>query len=357
MKTNNETEMKVIDLSIKLILILLLLAWCIVLLIPFLVPVLWGVILAITLYPLFEKLSKWMKGKKVIPSVIITGILLVILILPTIWLIASVAEEVKGLLVSFRDGTLVITPPDPKISDWPVIGKPIHEAWQLLATNTEAAIVTYRDQLMAIGQKLGGSMMNVTSSVMMFILSIIIAGILMVSTEKSEKSASAFANRLVGETGNELIKVVVQTIRNVAKGILGVAVIQFILMGVTFTLAGIPFAGLWALIVLLLAIVQLPTAVVGIPAIIYMYSVFDPLKATLWTVVVLLVSLSDNFLKPWLMGMGAPVPMLVIFLGAIGGFIMTGIIGLFTGAIILSLGYKLAGMWLTPADKGTEVKA
>ena len=54
----------------------------------------------------------------------------------------------------------------------------------------------------------------------------------------------------------------------------------------------------------------------------------------------------DNFLKPILLGKGAPVPMLVIFLGTIGGFITSGFVGMFIGAIILSLGYKLFITWL-----------
>jgi predicted PurR-regulated permease PerM len=132
----------------------------------------------------------------------------------------------------------------------------------------------------------------------------------------------------------------------VAKGILGVAFIQSILAGTVFTLADVPFAGLWSVLVLMLAIIQVPTALVMVPVIIYLYFVKDPLPATLWTVPIVLISLSDNVLKPLLMGKGAPVPVLVIFLGAIGGFIFSGFVGLFTGAIILSVGYTLLIQWI-----------
>jgi predicted PurR-regulated permease PerM len=69
---------------------------------------------------------------------------------------------------------------------------------------------------------------------------------------------------------------------------------------------------------------------------------------TVWMVIVGVV---DNILKPWLMGKGAPAPMLVVFLGAIGGFMVSGFIGLFTGAIVLTLGYNLMISWVrtTPA--------
>jgi predicted PurR-regulated permease PerM len=184
---------------------------------------------------------------------------------------------------------------------------------------------------------------------MMFSLSIIIMGVLLAFSESSEKSVALFAKRLLGTRSEEYTKVVIQTIRNVAKGILGVAFIQFIIMGVCFILAGVPLAGLWALLVFLLALVQLPGALVAIPVIIYIYSVKEPFPATIWAVIILICGLSDNVLKPLLMGKGAPVPMLVIFLGAIGGFMLSGFIGLFTGAIVLSLAYKLAGLWMHDA--------
>jgi predicted PurR-regulated permease PerM len=169
---------------------------------------------------------------------------------------------------------------------------------------------------------------------------------LLSGSEKSEKSAVSFASRLSGSSGEEFTSLIVLTIRNVAKGILGVAFIQFILLGALFIVADVPFAGLWAIFVLMFAILQLPVGIVGIPVIIYFYTAREPLPATLWSVLTAVLALSDNFIKPWLMGKGAPVPMLVIFLGAIGGMIMSGFIGLFTGAIILSIGYKMAMIWM-----------
>ena len=122
-------------------------------------------------------------------------------------------------------------------------------------------------------------------------------------------------------------------------------------MGIGFILAGVPYAGVWALIVMILAILQLPPLIVILPVVIYLFSANSTLFASLWTVYLLLAGASDNILKPILLGKGAPVPMLVIFLGVIGGFMLSGFIGLFTGAIILSLGYKLFITWLDGDDK------
>jgi len=350
MKTTDENgsdrEKKSIDLVIKLSLIALLVAWCIMIILPFVMPVLWGVILAITLFPLYSKLLKLLKGKKGLSSTIITLVLLAVIIVPSVFLITSIVENGKELVTSVRDQTLALPPPDPKVADWPLIGKPIHAAWLSLSTNFGDALVTYREQILKIGDKFLGLIKSVGAGLFMFILSVIISGFLMVTSEKSEKSAVGFFTRISGNTGDELVSMIILTIRNVAKGILGVAFIQFVLIGGTLILAKVPFAGLWALAVLMFAIMQIPVGILAIPIIIYLYSANEPLIATLWAIPVLLFAMSDNIIKPWLMGKGAPVPMLVIFLGSIGGMMMSGFIGLFTGAIVLSIGYRLASTWM-----------
>jgi predicted PurR-regulated permease PerM len=357
METRNDSvlEHKTIDLTIKLLLIVILLVWCVMIILPFVVPVLWGVILAITLFPLYKKLLKLMRGKRALASTITTLILLLLLIIPSVWLIASVVESAGSLIASLRDHTLAIPPPNEKIAGWPIIGQPIYDTWLSLTTNIEGLIKQYSSQIIMIGDKFLGALRSVVTNFLMLTLSIIISGILLANSEKSEKSAGVLASRLGGKSGEEVISLIVFTTRNVAKGILGVAFIQFILLGAAFIVAGIPLAGLWAVLVLLLGIIQLPAGIITIPVIIYLYTARDPIPATLWSALILVLSLADNILKPWLMGMGAPVPMLVIFLGAIGGMIMSGFIGLFTGAIILSIGYKFATIWLKGGEQEKQL--
>ena len=137
----------------------------------------------------------------------------------------------------------------------------------------------------------------------------------------------------------------------VALGILGVALIQTLLASLGFLLVCVPGAGLWALLVLILAVVQLPTILILGPIIVYVFSTSSTVAAVVFAIWSILVGISDAFLKPLLMGRGVDVPMLVIFIGAIGGFMTSGIIGLFVGAVILALGYKLFLTWL---DKDTQ---
>jgi predicted PurR-regulated permease PerM len=188
-------------------------------------------------------------------------------------------------------------------------------------------------------------------SLIMFFVSVIIAGVFLIKADASADFVRRLIRRLVGERSDEILPVTGATIKNVAKGILGVAFFQFVAAGTVFLLAHVPLAGLWAFAVLVFAIVQLPSAIVIVPVIIYLFSVKELMPAILWTVPLLLIALSDNVLKPLLMGKGSSVPMLVIFLGAIGGFIFSGLIGLFTGAIVLSAGYTLMMHWIGEEQK------
>ena len=119
-----------------------------------------------------------------------------------------------------------------------------------------------------------------------------------------------------------------------------------VIHGILFFLARIPYAGIWTLVVFVLAIIQIPTFVISVPIVIYLFVAKEPLPAVIWSAIILVAGLSDNVLKPLLLGKGASVPMLVIFLGVIGGFILSGFLGLFTGAIVMSLGYKLYISWV-----------
>jgi len=125
-----------------------------------------------------------------------------------------------------------------------------------------------------------------------------------------------------------------------------VAVIQTTLIAIGLFVAGIPGAPLWSAIILVLAIAQLPALIVVAPIVVYVWSTADTTTAVIFTVYQMLAGASDNILKPILMGRGLDIPMPVILVGAIGGMMMYGIIGLFIGAVILSILYKLFGLWL-----------
>ena len=341
-----------IDVAIRLILVLIIVALCFAIMLPFLNPVLWGAIIAITLAPFFNRIKKRVGGRNGLAAAIFIVTFLVLIIVPGYFLIESLFEGIHHLGQEMRAGTLTIPPPNESVADWPLIGEKITAFWQTASENLEGAITQYHDQAQKIGNALLDSAIGLSSSLLMFIVSIVIAGVLLMYSKSSEKAFKGLFDKLLGSRGADVNKLAVLTIRNVAKGILLVATIQAILAGIGFALAGVPFAGLWAFLVLILAIIQLPPLLVSIPVIAYIYTIHDPLTATIWAIVLIIISGADTVLKPIFMGKGAPVPMLVIFIGAIGGFVLLGFIGLFTGAIILSLGYKLFMLWLITDEQG-----
>jgi len=359
MKTKNDnsgTVQAAIDITIKIGILLLLLAWCFQIISPFISIVFWALIISVTLYPLFRKLSNKMKGRKKPAAIIITIISLSIIFIPGVIFTDSLVQGVQVYSKEMDKEDIELPPPDAKVAEWPLIGNTVYDLWKQASESPESLVKAYSNQLKDFGSWLLSALMGTGMAFVQFILSIIIAGIFLAFSDEGGKMLKKLFRRIVDNRGDEYANVAELTVRNVSKSVIGVALIQSFLAGIVFLLAGIPYAGLWALICLILCIIQLGPGLVIIPAIIYLFSVSDTWVAVIWTIVFLAVMLSDNILKPWLMGKGSPVPTLVVFLGSIGGFIASGFMGLFLGAIVLSLGYKLFLTWIDEADKGLEME-
>jgi predicted PurR-regulated permease PerM len=335
-----------IDIAIRIGVIVLLIALCFTILRPFFSPVMWGIILAITLHPACRRLSGVLGGRVKLASAIITAVMLLGIILPSIQMVDSLVGGTKNINERIQRNEINVPPPPDNIATWPLIGKSLKKEWLEASEDLEATLMRFEPQLNAMGLWLLKSAMDTALGLLQFALSIVIAGIFMVNARGSGKMAKDLFVRLAGERGANFADIANKTVHNVVKGILGVAVIQSLLAGAGFFVGGVPAAGLWAFLCLFLAIIQIGIFPVVIPVIIYMFSSADTFTAGLLTGWLILVSLLDNFLKPILLGRGAPVPMLVIFLGAIGGFISMGFMGLFVGAVILSIGFKLFRVWL-----------
>jgi predicted PurR-regulated permease PerM len=189
----------------------------------------------------------------------------------------------------------------------------------------------------------------------MFVISIIIAGAFLVYGRSGSRAMESIAGRVMGKKGGkEFVDLAGATIRSVAQGVLGVALIQSILAGIGLLVMGVPYAGIWAVLVLLLAIIQLPPLLILGPIVVYVFSVAETVPAVIFMVWSMVVSVSDGFLKPLFLGRGMDIPMLVILLGAIGGMMLSGIIGLFVGAVVLAVGYTLFMAWLEQEQQGAE---
>lgn len=344
-KKLNDAVHYAIEIAIRLGFLFLLLAWCFRLVLPFADIMLWAVILAVATAPLYDTLNKKLGDKPKWAALLIIVMGLIIILVPTWLFLDSMIGGAQVMMSRLEEGTLTIPPPSDKVAEWPLIGAKAFDLWTQASQNLEQFVMNYNEQILKIVTAFAGSILDMGGSALQLVLSTIIAGVLL-ATKGTSSFAEQFFYKLVGQRAGEFVDLTMKTVGNVVKGVIGVAFIQSILVGLGFLLAGVPYAGIWALLVLVLAILQLPPTLVSVPIIIYLFSVMDPLPAGLWAIYLVAASVSDNFLKPILLGKGAPVPMLVIFLGVIGGFMLSGFLGLFTGAIVMSLGYKLFLAWL-----------
>jgi len=343
-----------IDLILKIGSLFLVVYLCIRILNPFLSMLVWGLVIAIILFPLFLKLDGWLGNRKKLSSLIITLILLSLIVLPSIWLVNQMIDGVRYLAGSFEGGEIKFPVPPESVREWLVIGPWLYEKWTGLAQDFGDSIKGFIPQLTSWIEKILGTLANTGLGIVQFAASIIIAGIFLLFFKEGADSGRKVFSKVVGERGEEFMLVSLQTIRNVAAGVLGVAILQSMLMGVGMIFSGIPLAAVWIIVVLIMAIAQIPVLLFNIPLIIYLFAFKDPLPAALWTVYFLAMGAVDNILKPIFMGKGSDVPMLVIFLGAIGGFIAFGFIGLFLGSIILSLAYKLYLTWISSPESESD---
>lgn len=337
---------KAVEASIKIGLMFLLLSWCFHIAQPFINALVWGIIIAVALFPAHLTLAEWVGGREKLSAGLLTLLLLLIILGPCGILANMAFENIKELADKVRNDELMVPPPKESVAAWPLIGESLFNLWQLVASNLEEAVKLYAPQLKAASKWFLSSSVSGLMAVLQLLISVVICGMLLLNGTSGHQLALAIGKRIAGHQGEELVDLCIATIRGVARGVLGVALIQAILAGVGFFAIGLPGAGLLTVMCLLIAIVQLPTFIVVVPSILYVFSAHETLPATVFMLWMLAVGLIDNVLKPFLLGRGLDLPMAVVFIGAIGGMIYSGVIGLFVGAVVLALGYKLFLAWL-----------
>jgi predicted PurR-regulated permease PerM len=336
---------RALEVFIHIGLTVLLATACLLILLPFIPLIAWGIIIAVAAYPAFKKLEAVLGGRGGLAAVVFTVILLAVLIVPVVLLAQSMVEGIQTLTAHFKDGTGLVPPPPPSVESWPIIGSPLKSMWDLASRDLPTLARKFAPQIKAALPGLLSASTGVGVTLLQLLLSILLSGFLLAKAQAAYELTRSLANRLFGDKGPQFQELVGATIRSVTTGILGVAIIQSVFAALGFLVIGLPGAGLWAVIFLVAAVLQVGGLVL-IPAVIYAFVIASTTKAVIFLIWCIIVALMDNVLKPILLGRGVTVPIAVVFLGAIGGFVAMGIIGLFVGAIALSLGYKLFLAWL-----------
>jgi predicted PurR-regulated permease PerM len=335
-----------IQLAVRLALLALLIYWSFVVIRPF-VPILaWSVVLTVALYPVFTWLSGLLGNRPRLAATVLTLVNLAIIIGPATWLGLGAVEGMRSFAAQLGDGTLAIPSPPASVKSWPIIGTQLFSLWEGASTNLSTALQQFAPHL----KPLAGSMLGLAGDAgvgtVKFLVAVALTGFLFPAGPRLVAACRRFLSRIVTERSVDFLALAGATIRSVAQGVIGIAVAQGLVIGIILELADVPRAGLLAFLVMMLGILQIGSAVVVIPVLIWVWLTKSFAVALLITLCVLPASLADNVLKPIVMGRGLTTPALVIFIGVIGGTLAHGIVGLFIGPIILAVVWELLTAWV-----------
>jgi len=323
---------------------------------PFLGAAIWAVTIVVATWPLMLSIQRRLWGRRSLAVAVMTVVLLCVLVVP-LWLaigtIVSNADRIGGWVKSLS--TLEVPPPPTWLDRVPLFGGDLAAAWQKVAVE---GLQDFMKKLAPYGAvvlrwfatEVGGFGVLV----LQFLLTVVFAAILYAQGEHAASWIRRFSHRLAGEQGEHAIRLAGQAVRGVALGVVVTALAQSILGGVGLTIAGVPFAAILTAVMFMLAIAQIGAVPVLALAVLWTYWSVGTGWGTfllIWTVV---VGGMDNFLRPFLIKRGADLPLLLIFIGVVGGLIAFGIIGLFVGPVVLAVAHKLLTAWV---DEGSVTAA
>jgi len=354
------------DVFIRAGLVLVMTMLCYKFFYPFLELMIWALILAVTMYPVHRRLARMVGGKQGLAATLLILIGIVLIVVPTSLLITSSSDSIHNLINSVKNNTLQIPAPSPNVADWPIVGKKVHAFWSQAYSDLPAVVQSMQPKIGELAKQALKIVAGTGVSILQFLFSFIIAGVIMAFGESGTRAAQAIFVRIVGITrGKVFTDLSTATIRTVAAGVIGIACIQALLIGIGLIIAGIPWPGVLSLVVLVLGVAQIPALLVTLPVIIYIWysGGYSTTAAISYSVLLFVSGMADNVLKPLMLGRGVDAPMPVILLGALGGMATTGILGMFIGATLLALGYQLFMLWVAgnpetkPMESGPQTAA
>jgi predicted PurR-regulated permease PerM len=345
-----------IEVAIRLGVLALLLYLSLLLVIPFISTVIWSVVLTVALYPVFEWISFRLGGRRRLAAALVTIISLLIVIGPATWLALGLVDSLRMISERLDFSTLAIPPPSKSVKDWPLIGAPVFQFWDLASTNFQAALAKTIPHLKPLGSSVLRIGADTGLGIIKFFASIIVAGFLFSPAPMLADYIKKFSRRLYSVHGEEFVEQAGATIRAVSRGVIGVSVLQALLAGVGMMVAGFPQASLITFAVLIFGIIQIGPTIILLPVTIWGWTVMDTTSALLFTMYIVPVNFLDNLLKPIVMGRGLKTPILVILIGVIGGTLAYGITGLFLGPIVLAVIWELFVVWIggPPQDRAVN---
>jgi len=348
----------IVNIALPLFLLALLIALCVQLLVPFVGLLVWTIILAICFKPLHD----WLMTKRGLSSrwsAIIIGVGLSALVLvPTAIAAMSAASSIPEVVATVQSGDREVPPPPARLKELPIVGERANAAWSQAATDMPTFVKAHAAQIAGLTKTLLGIAAGLFMAILALVVAIIFAAICLAYAVPLRAYVARIFARITGDrqSGEHYMDIIAATVKSVANGVIGVAFVQALLVGIGFFAIGMPGAGLLSLLAMAFGVVQVPVILITLPAILYAFAVKSTTVAIIFTVWSIIGGLSDAVLKPMMIGHGLEVPMPIILLGVIGGVMAFGLVGLFIGAVVLAVGYVLFSDWVGGSATATESK-
>lgn len=336
------------DRMLGLAALALLVAGCLLVLLPFVTALAWAVILTYSTWPLYRRLLGAVGNRNTIAAALMTLATSLVLLAPLVIVVMGLADNaarlMDGLRAAFDAGL-----PDPPVwvAGVPLVGEWLSNYWRAMV-HDEGRLIAELSEAMAIARSWllrGGGYL--AAGTVQLGLSVLVAFFLFRDGDAAAARLQRAASRVAGPGARYLLDVAGKTVNSVVYGILGTALAQGVLAGIGFFVAGVPGASLLGLATFFLSVVPVgPPLVWGSAAVWLFYQ-----GETGWAVFMLLwgllvISLVDNFLKPFIISRGSHLPFILVFLGVIGGVLAFGFIGVFLGPTLLAVGYRVLSEWM-----------
>jgi predicted PurR-regulated permease PerM len=322
---------------------------------PFLVAIVWATAVAVSTWPLLLHAQASLRGRRSLAVAVMTLAIVLILILPFYFAVTAITGNI-GAITDWSKSLATATLPQPPawIRAVPIIGLKLATGWQQLAAASHEELLAHLEPVVRTGALWFVSQIgNIGLLFVQLVLTVVITAIFYSNGETVGGSVLRFARRLVGPDGEQAVQLAAQAIRGVALGIVVTAALQSVLAGIALAVAGVPFAILLTAMMFILAVAQIGPVPVLIGAVVWVYSRSGPIWGTGLLIWAVFCGTFDNFLRPVLIRRGADLPLMLIFVGVVGGLLAFGIIGLFIGPAVLAVAHSLFVEWMYDKDQLT----
>ncbi len=336
----------VIELAIRLFAIGALIYWTFIIVLPFAAIILWSVVLAVALYPIFRVVAEILGGRPITAAILMTIAGLVLIIGPVTWMAVGAIDPIKAVMAGIETGDIAVPPPPASIKDWPFVGEQLYSFWLLASTNLRSAFTQVLPQLKPAGEFLLDMAKSAGAGTLKFLVSVLLMGFILAAAPQMLAGARALSRRIDPSSGEKFVDLAGATINAVSRGVMGLSLLQAVVGGAGMYLADVPGASLLTIAILVLGIVQIGPLIVVAPVIFWAWTTLATGPALALTVCMLSVNYVDNVLKPFIFAHGLSTPIPVIFVGVIGGVLAHGIAGLFAGPVVLAVVWELTKAWI-----------